>query len=119
MNQQTRNRNKEIIRCSLIGIGMNLVLSVSKIITGSLIHSHAIMMDGFNSLLDMATSLISLLFATLSGRNENRNHPFGFGRLEYLGSMLVTMLVLYFGVRTAVESVHSILHPHEAPHTAP
>lgn len=43
MNQQTRNRNKEIIRCSLIGIGMNLVLSVSKIIAGSLIHSHAIM----------------------------------------------------------------------------
>lgn len=119
MNQQTRNRNKEIIRCSLIGIGMNLVLSISKIITGSLIHSHAIMMDGFNSLLDMATSLISLLFATLSGRNENRNHPFGFGRLEYLGSMLVTMLVLYFGVRTAVESVHSILHPHEAPSYGP
>lgn len=115
MNKQAKSRNREIIRCSLIGIGMNLVLSVSKIIAGSLIHSHAIMMDGFNSLLDMATSLISLLFAVLSGRNENRNHPFGFGRLEYLGSLLVTMLVLYFGASTAVESVQSILHPHEAP----
>jgi len=115
MDQQAKDRNREIIRCSLIGIGMNLALSVSKIIAGSVTQSHAIIMDGFNSFLDMASSLISLLFATLSGRNENRNHPFGFGRLEYLGSMLVTMLVLYFGINTGIESVKSILHPHEPP----
>lgn len=115
MHQQAENRSKAIIRCSAVGVGMNLILSATKIVSGSLVHSHAIIMDGINSLLDMGTSLISILFATLAGRRESRSHPFGFGRLEYLGSMLVTMVVLYFGTTTAVESVIAILHPHDPP----
>lgn len=115
MNQQSKERNRAIIRYSLIGVGMNLALAVMKIIVGILANAHAIIVDAVNSFSDMTASLISILSSYFAGRRGNRNHPFGYGRLEYLSSLLVTMIVLYIGIMAIIDSVTSILHPHEPP----
>ena len=115
MNQEARERNRTIIRFSLAGAGMNLVLAVMKIIAGTVSNAHAITLDGINSLSDMATFLISILSAFLAGRRESRNHPFGYGRLEYLGSILVSLVVIYFGFTAGLEAADALLHPHEPP----
>ena len=115
MNQQTRDRNRTIIRYSLAGAGMNLLLAVFKMIVGSAAHAHAIVMDGVNSLSDMTASVISVVSSLIAGKRGNRNHPFGYGRLEYIGSMAVTLIILYIGVMSIIASVRSIVSPHEAP----
>lgn len=119
MKEEIRERNMRIIRCSLIGVGMNLLLSVIKIVAGSVAHAHAIMMDGINSLSDMTASVISILSSIITSRRGNRNHPFGYGRLEYLSSLLITMIILYFGIRSVIESVLTIIHPDSPPDYSP
>ena len=115
MNQQVTDRHQSIIRCGLIGVGMNLFLAVFKIIAGTLAHAHAIIMDGVNSLSDMTASVISILSSVIAKKRGNRNHPFGYGRMEYLSSLLVAIIILYIGFRSIYDSVRSIINPHEPP----
>ena len=53
MHQEIITRNKIIIRYNIAGILINLMLSVSKMITGIVISSQVIFLDGINSLSDL------------------------------------------------------------------
>ena len=88
-------RNNAIIRCNLIGIGMNLLLSISKMIIGYFSHSHAVILDGVNSLSDLVSAVFSVVGVRLGMKSADKNHPFGYGRVEYLSSLFITMLILY------------------------
>ena len=116
-NRQTvyLNRNKEIIRYNIIGVIMNLSLSAGKLITGFLFHSHAVILDGVNSLSDLVSEIFAILAAKIGAKSADPSHPFGYGRLEYVSSLLITALILYVGVTSIADSVDSILHPHEPP----
>ena len=115
MNQDALNRNQKIIRCSLIGVGMNLFLAVFKIIVGTMANARAIIMDGINSLSDMTASLISIISSVFVKKRGNKDHPFGYGRMEYLSSLLVAMIILYVGYRSIYGSVYAIIHSHTPP----
>lgn len=112
---ETNKRNAEIVKYNLIGIFVNLVLSGSKLLIGSLAHSGAVVLDGINSFADLIFSALILIFAKLSAKEADERHPFGYGRLEYLCSMLVTMLILFIGARSFYEAVSSIIHPSQEP----
>ncbi len=116
-NRQTvfLNRNTEIIRYNIIGVIMNLSLSAGKLITGFLFHSHAVMLDGINSLSDLVSEIFAILSVKIGAKSADPSHPFGYGRLEYVSSLLITMIILYVGVTSIADSVDSILHPHEPP----
>ncbi len=116
MNRKSRERNRKIIRYNMIGIVMNLFLAVFKITAGLAVHAHAVMLDGVNSLSDMISSLISILSAYIAGRRGSSTHPLGYGRLEYISSFIVTVIIMYIGAKTLIETIMSIIHPHDAPH---
>ncbi len=116
MEQRSDDRNKSIIRYNIIGIVMNLALSVFKITAGLMAHAHAVMLDGVNSLSDMISSLITILSSYIAGRRGTANHPLGYGRLEYISSFIVTMIIMYVGARTMLEAVRTMMHPHDPPH---
>ncbi len=109
------DRNKQIVRYNLISIAGNLLLSSSKFIIGSLANSSAVVLDAINSFADVVFSALILIFARLSQKEADERHPFGYGRLEYLCSLLVTVLILLVGARSFFEAVSSIIHPGEAP----
>ena len=113
--KKTETRDGRIIRYSLAGIAMNLLLAGFKLAAGYLAHSHAVILDGVNSLTDSVSSVISLVAASLSGRRRDGSHPLGYGRIEYLGAMTVTLIVISIGVEMIVGSVRTILHPHDPP----
>ncbi len=109
------NRNGVIIRYSMIGIVMNLFLSLGKILVGLVINAHAIILDGVNSLSDLLSAIISIFSAKMGSKNANESHPFGFGRIEYVCTMFITAGVMYVGIRGVLTAVGSIIHPHDAP----
>ena len=88
MNPRDNSRNKKIIKYNLIGIGMNLMLAVFKITVGILSNAHAVTLDGINSLSDMFSSLVTVMSTRLAGSRENSANPLGYGRLEYISSMV-------------------------------
>ena len=109
------DRNKEIIRFNIIAIAVNLVLATAKITVGTIARSAAVTLDGVNSMADMISSALILVFARLSDKKADKDHPFGFGRLEYLCSMIVTMLVMGIGLKSIFDAIKEILYPGEAP----
>ena len=107
-------RNKIIIRTSVIGILANILLAASKAGAGLAVNSIAMVLDAVNNLSDALSSVITIIGAKLAGRLPDKNHPLGHGRVEYLSGMIVAAIVLYAGITSAVESVKKIIHPEQA-----
>lgn len=105
------SRDRQIIRVSLVGIAANLLLAGFKVFVGLLSHSIAIILDAVNNLSDAASSVITIVGTKLAGRSPDKKHPFGYGRIEYLSAMSISLIVLYAGVTSFVESVKKIIHP--------
>ena len=104
-------RNRVIIRTSIIGILANIFLAVFKAAVGLLTRSIAIVLDAVNNLSDAASSLITIIGTWLAAKQPDRKHPFGHGRVEYLTAMLISVIVLYAGLTSFVESVKKIITP--------
>ncbi|MBQ1306594.1 MAG: cation transporter [Erysipelotrichaceae bacterium] len=104
-------RSRKIIRTSIIGIAANVFLSALKAVIGLLSHSIAIVLDAVNNISDAASSLITIIGTRLADKKADRRHPFGYGRIEYLSAMLISMIVLYAGITSFIESVKKIIHP--------
>ena len=105
------NREKTIIRTSVIGILANLFLAGFKAAVGLLSHSIAIVLDAVNNLSDAGSSLITIIGTRLAAKEPDREHPFGHGRIEYFSAMIISVLILYAGIASLVESVKKILSP--------
>ena len=74
-------------------------------------NSIAIVMDAVNNVSDAASSVITIVGTKLAGKEPDRKHPFGYGRIEYLSAMVISILVLYAGITAFVESVKKIINP--------
>ena len=111
-------REKTIIRTSVIGIVANVFLAGFKAIVGLMTNSIAIILDAVNNISDAGSSLITIVGTKLAGRDPDKKHPFGYGRIEYLSAMLISMIVLYAGITSLVESVKQILHPETPDYSA-
>ncbi len=112
-----KNREKQIIRTSMIGIGANLLLAAFKAVVGLLSNSIAIVLDAVNNLSDAASSVITIIGTSLAGREPDKKHPFGYGRIEYFSALIIAGLVLYAGLTSLTESVRRILHPETPSYT--
>ncbi|MCR5831506.1 MAG: cation diffusion facilitator family transporter [Lachnospiraceae bacterium] len=108
---KSNDRNVIIIRTSIIGIIANVLLAAFKAVIGLTANSIAIVMDAVNNISDAASSVITIIGTKLAGREPDRKHPFGYGRIEYLSAMIISLLVLYAGITAFVESVKMIINP--------
>ena len=112
------SREKTIVRTSIIGIIANVFLAAFKAAVGLMTNSIAIVLDAVNNISDAGSSLITIIGTKLAGREPDKKHPFGYGRIEYLSAMIISVIVLYAGITSFVESVKMILHPETPDYTA-
>ncbi len=111
MGQLAAQREKTIVKTSVIGIITNVFLAAFKAAVGLLSNSIAVILDAVNNLSDALSSVITIIGAKLGAKQPDRKHPLGYGRIEYLSSMIVAVIVLYAGVTSLVESVKKIIAP--------
>ena len=112
------SREKTIIRTSIIGIVTNVLLAGFKATVGIISHSIAIVLDAVNNISDAGSSLITIVGTKLAGKEPDKQHPFGYGRIEYLSAMIIAVLILYAGITSFVESAKQIAAP-ETPDYSP
>ena len=105
------NRERIIVRTSIIGIAANIFLSIFKAAVGFFTNSIAIIMDSVNNLSDALSSVITIVGTKLAGRPADKKHPFGHGRAEYLTALVIAVIILYAGFTACIESVKKIIHP--------
>ncbi len=116
--REQASRDAVIVRTSVVGILANVFLAAFKAFVGLTANSIAVVMDALNNLSDAASSVITIVGTKLAGKEPDRKHPFGYGRIEYLSAMLIAMLVLYAGVTALVESVKKIISPETPDYSA-
>lgn len=112
------SRNQKIVKTSGIGIAVNIGLSLLKLALGTLTHSIAITLDGINNLTDAIIFLITIIGIRLSEKEPDRKHPFGYGRVEYLTSLLLGSVILLTGIMAFKESIEKIRTPEECTYSA-
>ena len=108
------DRERRIVRTSVLGIVANVLLAIFKAAVGLLSSSIAITLDAVNNLSDALSSVITILGTRLAAKPADKEHPLGYGRVEYLSATVIAVIVLYAGVTSAAESVKKIVSP-EAP----
>ena len=92
------NRDRIIVRTSVIGILANVFLAGFKAFVGVVSGSIAVTLDAVNNLSDALSSVITILGTKLAAKKPDKKHPFGFGRVEYLTAAIISIIVLYAGV---------------------
>lgn len=107
-------RDRVIIRTSVIGILTNVLLATFKAVIGVISNSIAVILDAVNNLSDALSSIITIVGTKLAGKAPDKKHPLGYGRIEYLSAMIVSGIVLYAGITSAVESIEKIIYPEKA-----
>ena len=116
-NGNDGSREKTIVRTSIIGIVANVFLAGFKAVVGLMTSSIAIVLDAVNNISDAGSSLITIVGTKLAGKEPDKKHPFGYGRIEYLSATIISVIVLYAGLTSFAESVKHILHPQTPEYT--
>ncbi|OLR65363.1 cation diffusion facilitator family transporter [Peptoniphilus porci] len=112
-----KNRGKAIIKTSIIAILINVFLAIFKTILGLFVNSIALILDAVNNLSDALSSVVTIIGEKIASKAPDKKHPMGYGRIEYISSMIIAALVLYAGITSLVESVKKILNPSPASYT--
>lgn len=103
-------REKKIIQTSIIGILGNLILVGMKVSIGIITSAISIISDGINNLTDALSSLITIIGTKLSNKKPDKKHPYGHGRVEYLTSLIISILVVTAGVTAISQAIRSFIN---------
>ena len=90
---------------SFVGISVNIILALVKLVLGLITASSAILADALNNLSDAGSSIITLVSFRMSAKPADRDHPFGHARIEYIASMIISFLILLVGFETLTSSI--------------
>ena len=104
-------RRRYALLAGITGIALNLLLFAGKLTAGLLAASVAVIADAFNNVSDAGSSVITLIGFRLAGKHEDKGHPLGHGRLEYVSAFIVDMLIILVGVELFKSSVEKIVSP--------
>lgn len=91
-------RKKSGFLSSIVGIICNIILFTIKFIIGTIANSVSIISDAFNNLSDCLSCIITLIGYNLAGKPADKDHPFGYGRVEYFSSLLIGCLIIIVGL---------------------
>ena len=106
---ETSDRQRTIVRASVVGIAANVALAAFKAAVGLASNAIAVILDAVNNLSDALSSVITIVGTRLAAKPADRNHPFGHGRVEYLTTTVIALIILYAGVSSLVESVRKVI----------
>ncbi len=108
-----KDRAKKIIKVSFIGIIMNVLLSVAKMIVGLIVGAISIVLDAVNNLSDAISQVVTIAGTALSMKPADKKHPYGYGRIEYITSQIIAAIIIAVGVVSLSEAFQKILNPGE------
>ena len=113
-----RDRAHDGARLVLRGVLLNLVLASLKFAGGVLGSTYALIADGVESLLDVASSLLVWAGFRYAAKPPDADHPYGHGKAEPLAALAVALVIFVAAGWIAIHAVREILTPHRSPHWA-
>lgn len=109
--ENSKDRSFQGKMASLIGIAVNVLLAIAKIIAGVVSGAIAVLADGLNNLTDCGSSMVSMVSFKLSAKPADKEHPYGHERIEYVCSAVVAFIILTVALETLKGSIEKIVTP--------
>ena len=110
-NTDKYDRKKVGYLSGMIGTFLNVTLGVSKFVIGILANSVSITADAVNNFSDAIYSFATVLGFKFSSAPPDKDHPYGHGRVEYITTLIISMMVMIVGVQFAKTSIERIINP--------
>src|SRR5689334_2589084 len=109
------NRLQRSLRSTFLGLGINTVLAVVKMLAGIFGHSHALVADAVESMADVFSSLIVWRGVVVAAAPADEDHPYGHGKAEPLAAAVVSAMLLIAAGWIVVGAFRAIAEPHSPP----
>jgi cation diffusion facilitator family transporter len=103
------------VRAAQLGLLVNTVLVLVKLVSGLVGHSYALVADAIESSTDIFSSLIVWGGLQVAARPADHSHPYGHGKAESLAAGAVAVMLLGAAIGIAITAVREIITPHHAP----
>jgi cation diffusion facilitator family transporter len=113
--RSTRDKLESGARLALLGSGLNAILCALKIGAGVLGHSYALIADGFESLLDILSSLLTWAGMKYAAKPPDETHPYGHGKAEPMAAIMGSFIIMAAAAGLASESLREMGLPRNAP----
>lgn len=115
----SKNRNDPGVRITNIGLASNLAMAAIKFVGGWTFNSKAMIADAWHSMTDLASDVLTLATVSWSIKSPTDRFPLGFGKVESLGALGVSGMLLvggcYMGWESAI-SLYGHFNPEAAHH---
>lgn len=108
---EAKARSKAGSMTIMMGMACNCFLFILKFAIGLLSGSISVISDGFNNLSDCVSNILTLFGYKMAAKPADKDHPFGHGRIEYLTSLMLAMIILLVGFELLKSSVQKVFHP--------
>ena len=108
---ETNRRTTALQRAEITGIAINGLLAGIKTAVGLIANSVSILSEGLNNFSDCIVCLVGLVSQKLTERAPDAKHPYGYGRVEYIASFTVSIMIMFTGLNLLHESIARIITP--------
>ncbi|CAI4048800.1 hypothetical protein N7582_004479 [Saccharomyces uvarum] len=104
------------VRITWVGLGVNVGIAIGKFFGGIVFHSQALFADAIHAISDMVSDLLTLLSVGLAANKPTSDYPYGYGKIETVGSLAVSTILAMAGISIGWSSLCALVGP-VIPHT--
>ena len=98
---------EQTTKTMIISFIVNTILAITKVISGIIGKSSALIADGIHSFSDLITDIVAIIGSKIANKPADEKHPFGHGRSEYIASLLIGIMILLLGLGIIEQSVNN------------
>ena len=111
MNVLTTAQKKHGWLAAWISLISNFILTVVKVVVGSLFSSTALIADGVHNGGDFIASIATISSMKLANQPADKEHPYGHGKAEDIATGIVSLILAFAGIYLIYESMVALFHP--------
>ncbi|MDH5425241.1 MAG: cation diffusion facilitator family transporter [Gammaproteobacteria bacterium] len=112
-------RRRAIDKVTWIGIFINILQTVSKLVGGVMTQSQALVADGIHSLSDLITDGMVLVASKHAHAEADEDHPYGHGRYETIATVALGILLLIVAIGIGLDAVDRLMSDKPLPIPGP
>ncbi len=106
--EDSKYREKKIMKVTLTGSVVNLVLTIFKLFAGILGRSAAMVADGIHSASDLVSDFVVMIFVHISSEGSDKSHDYGHGKFETMATLIISLMLFAVGIELMVSGIRSI-----------
>lgn len=111
-DMETEKQKKIAMKVSLVGILVNLGLSLFKLVAGILAKSGAMLSDAVHSASDVFSTIVVMVGIRLSSKEADKEHPYGHERLECVAAIVLAVVLFATGIGIGLSGGRKIVNGH-------